>query len=138
MGRWDTRLWMLAVAAACGVALAQDAGDPLGERRALDDEAIVHTEYLEGGPYFDRWYAWPLVEFDEPVPGLYNVLRDGKSGELSATLAVDCEAGAAKWEGGVLDGSRMVGQGYFDRNVPSEVARNVIERYCAGADAGSR
>lgn len=138
MGRWDTRLWMLAVAAACGVALAQDEGDPLGERRALDDEAIVHTEYLEGGPYFDRWYAWPLVEFDEPVPGLYNVLRDGKSGELSATLAVDCEAGAAKWEGGVLDGSRMVGQDYFDRNVPSEVARNVIERYCAGADAGSR
>lgn len=137
MGRWSRMPCMLAIAAACGLALAQNGDDPLGERRALDDGAIVHTERMEDGLYFDRWYVWPLVEFDEPVPGLYNVLRDGKSGELSATLAVDCEARTAKWEGGVLYGSEMVGQDDLDRIAPPEVARNVIERYCAGADTGS-
>ena len=49
---------MLAIAAMCaigGMALAQDADDRLGERRALDAEAIIHVQPLEDGPIFDRW-----------------------------------------------------------------------------------
>lgn len=118
-----------------GMALAQDADDPLGERRALEPAALVHIQWMEDGPFVDRWYAWPLVEFDEPVPGLFNVLRDGKSGELSATLAVDCEARTSKWEGGVLYGSEMVGEDYFATRVPPEVARKIIERHCTGEPA---
>ncbi len=134
---------MLAIAAIAamsaigGLALAQDADDPLGERRALDPEAIVHVQPMNDGPFFDRWYAWPLVEFDEPVPGLFNVLRDGKSGELSATLAVDCEARTSKWEGGVVYGSELVGEDYFATQVPPEVAHTIIERHCADAAAKS-
>ncbi|NZA24913.1 hypothetical protein H0E84_00800 [Luteimonas sp. SJ-92] len=121
---------LLVLGGAAGSAQSHAQTDPLGDRPALDPDHLIFHEPMEDGIFSDNWYAYQLEEEDGPVAGLYVVVRDGKSGDFSASLSLDCANRSSTWEWGVLYGSELVGQDYFEQQVPPQVAQNALARYC--------
>lgn len=131
MDRWISTLMAIVLVATAALARAQGTDDPPAARPELDPAHLVYTQPLGDGLYFDQWYAYPLTEFDEPMPSLYTVIRDGKSGDFAGTLSLDCAARSARWQGGVLHGTQLVDEAYFATRMPPQVVDKVVARYCS-------
>lgn len=130
MDRWTRTLTAIFLATAGPLAQGQDRDGAAGGRPELDPAYLVYTQPLGDGLFFDQWYAYPLAGLDEPAPGLYTVIRDGKSGDFAGTLALDCVSRSARWQGGVLHGTQLVDEEFFATRMPAQVAGSVVARYC--------
>ncbi len=87
----------------------------------------VYDEPLELPPYSDRWF----IEGDLSDLSQVNIIRDGKSGDLSAPISIDCKHKKFAVTGnGLLYTSMPISSSEVSQKISNDVIGAVIQKVC--------
>ena len=96
------------------------------EASSTQNDVLVYTDMI-GGPYSDDWY----ISGDLKKLNDIKVYRNGKSGELEATIQVDCELQSIAMKGkGLLYTSITLTKEETQEYFSKEITKAIIDKIC--------
>lgn len=91
---------------------------------------LVLEYQIENGLYFDLWRAYPIDKDYSDDYYDFLVTREGKSGDFTGELSLNCKDKSEYWHWGVQYWSEIVKESFFRDEIPQDVVRNIIKKYC--------